>query len=63
LPAGAGGPLSYALQGERLGAPLATEGIFVAREGGLLQLEMEAPPGKLLYVGDLFRAWVETLSR
>jgi hypothetical protein len=62
-PVGAGGLSTYALQSERLGAPLATEGVFVAREGGLLQLEMEAPPGKLLYVGDLFRAWVETLSR
>ncbi len=61
--AGSRGASSYALPGERMGAPLSTEGTFVARDGGLWQLEVEAPPGKLPYVADLFRAWIDTLSR
>jgi S1-C subfamily serine protease len=66
VPAGAGpcswapgseGPASYSAPGDRMGAPLVAEGVFVAKDGGLLQLEVEAPPAKLGHLRDLFRAW------
>jgi len=53
------GQTRYTFSTQKLGMPLSIEGAFVRVEGGLVQIEVEAPPTKIGFVRDLFYAWVK----
>jgi S1-C subfamily serine protease len=53
------GATSYASRADWLGVSYRIEGIYVDRDGGLLQLEVVTPVAKHGFVRDLFREWVE----
>ncbi len=59
-PLGAG---SYSLRREQWGSVQALRGAFRRRGDGVLQLELAAPPPKVPFLDDLFRAWLAARSR
>jgi hypothetical protein len=54
---------SYIQRSSRLGVPLATWGVVLARGEETLLLEAEAPEGKAPLVRELFEAWVRQVAQ
>jgi S1-C subfamily serine protease len=53
------GTAAYALRSDRMGVAYERHGLFLRRDDGLLQLEMEAPSSKAAFLRDLFAAWAK----
>ena len=53
------GEISYASWTDYLGVTYRIEGIFIAREDGLLQLEVVVPEEKFEFVRNSFRTWID----